>query len=751
MNKIPLISESLNQAGIFALSAVARKKIESPAERSLLFGLNATTKTTLQLMNKGMKTAFTNNAGLKPRLGIYLQENNSASELFLQLLDTQVLNKEAIEISLADYYSLVANASEENFKLCEAIGPALDRLLEERIRRFNRKKYFVELLACIMLAIVSYFIIAFYLSVKNTVSLLNTVADTMSMESMGSDIVVKNRDELAEVASAFNTIGNKLRQSYANLKNANAELEEDISRRKRMEQRSDVQYAVAMLLSTSMTLHEANSKILQIVCETLGWDLGAIWTVNQISDQLNCAELWHVPELEADDFINACFTISFPAHVGLPGRVWMNNTPGWIEDVTKDSNFPRVEVAGKAGLHGAFGFPIRIEREVIGVFEFFSHELRKPDAELLHMFDSVGSQIGQFIKRKQQEEEIRRLQRAIEQAPSGIVITDTAGKIEYVNPKFTQLTGYTFDEAVGENIKILKSGEVSADVYKQLWGTITAGKEWRGELRNKKKNGELYWEFSSISAIRNSEGMITHYVAVKEDIAQRKEIERLKDEFVSVVSHELRTPMAVIKEGVSQVFEGLHGGISTTQKEVLVLALEHIDRLSRIIDNLLDISKIEAGKLKIKKEITDIVSVARGVVAIFHFKTQDTHIVLKENFSKEKIEIALDRDRIIQVFTNLVGNAFKFTPRGSIEISIIDKIDTVECAVTDTGIGIAKENIPKLFSKFEQFSRAASPGERGTGLGLSIAKEIVELHNGRMWVESELGQGAKFSFTLPKV
>ena len=750
VNKIPLITETLGQTGIFALNAVARQKIESTAEQFLLSGLCASARTTVNLMHTGFTTAFAENAALKSKLEVYLKETTTATGLFLELITTKVLNAETIGISLADYYSLFANAIDENYKLYEASSPLLESLLLKRIDGFTQRRLFVEIFSFFMLSIVTYFIIAFYLSVKNTVSILDIVAERMSSERMEKDIALHSRDELAEVAVAFNKIGNKLRASYIHLKNANEALEQDIVRRKRMEQRADVQYAVTRLLSLSSTLHEANSKILQIVCETLAWDLGAIWTVNHITDELACAELWHIPELEADEFVNACLAMNFSAHVGLPGRVWMNTTPAWIEDVTKDTNFPRSSVAGKAGLHGAFGFPIRIENEVIGVFEFFSHELRKPDAELLHMFDSIGSQIGQFIKRKQQEEEIRRLLRAIEQAPSAVVITDTAGNIEYANPKFTHLTGYPFDEAVGKNIRILKSGETPPEVYTQLWGTITAGKEWRGELRNKKKNGEFYWEFSSICAIINSEGMTTHYVAVKEDIAQRKEIERLKDEFVSVVSHELRTPMAVIKEGVSQIFEGLHGGISDTQKEVLSLSLDNIDRLARIIDNLLDISKIEAGKLKLKKEMVNIVEVARTVLATFNLKAKDRNLALKENFSKEKIELCLDRDRIIQVFTNLVGNAMKFTSSGYIEISLEDKNDFIECSVRDTGIGISRDDLPRAFSKFEQFSRAIVSSEKGTGLGLSIAKELVELHKGRIWVESELGKGTVFTFTLPK-
>jgi len=228
-------------------------------------------------------------------------------------------------------------------------------------------------------------------------------------------------------------------------------------------------------------------------------------------------------------------------------------------------------------------------------------------------------------------------------------------------------------------------------------------------------------------------------------------LDKLKSDFLSMVSHELRTPLTTIREGVSQVLDGALGPISQQQREFLSISLDDIERLERIINELLDISKIESGKLDLKLEYVDLVGLVKNICIIFGTQAQKKNLALRQNFSKENIGIFIDKDMISQVLTNLVGNAIKFTQEGYVEISIEDKDDFVECSVKDTGCGIAEENLPKIFEKFQQFSRVAGPGEKGTGLGLSIVKGIIDIHRGKLFVESKLNCGSKFSFILPKI
>lgn len=263
-------------------------------------------------------------------------------------------------------------------------------------------------------------------------------------------------------------------------------------------------------------------------------------------------------------------------------------------------------------------------------------------------------------------------------------------------------------------------------------------------------NGERGFLGMTLIPLRQDTGGAVEYILFGADITERKRVDELKKEFVSTVSHELRTPLTIIREGVSQVLDGILGEVNPDQKQALSMSLEGMNRLGRIVDDLLDISKIESGKLTLKREPVNVVNLAKGVASAFHARAKERGLEIQTCFPSGPVELYADKDRVIQVVTNLLYNAIKFTEKGKIEISVTDKGNSVECGVADTGKGIAPEDLPRVFGKFQQFSRTAGPGEKGTGLGLAICKGIVEAHSGQIWVESKLGEGTKFGFRLPK-
>ncbi len=230
-----------------------------------------------------------------------------------------------------------------------------------------------------------------------------------------------------------------------------------------------------------------------------------------------------------------------------------------------------------------------------------------------------------------------------------------------------------------------------------------------------------------------------------------KKLDKLKSEFISTVSHELRTPMAIMRESIAQVMDRLCGEVTALQQQRLHMSLSNIDRLRHIIDNLLDISKFESRKVELRKEWVDLPGLVKEVEFSFEEQFKSKCLQLRYSFSKNKIEVNADKDNLIQVFMNLISNAIKFTDRGYVEIFIGENEKEIECRVTDTGCGIRVEDLPKIFNKFEQFGRPDDPGKKGTGLGLCICKEIIKLHHGEIWVESRLGHGTTFTFTLPKL
>lgn len=249
---------------------------------------------------------------------------------------------------------------------------------------------------------------------------------------------------------------------------------------------------------------------------------------------------------------------------------------------------------------------------------------------------------------------------------------------------------------------------------------------------------------------KTNEEMRILYREFEKKNEELKKLDQLKDDFVSTVSHELRTPLSITKEGISLVLDRIAGEVNKKQGQILGTARDNIDRLARLINDLLDISKIESGKVELKRTLVNLNSLLKHVVYSFENKVAAKGLELRAIFPEKGVEVYADADKIIQVLTNLVGNALKFTEKGHIKVTLVDQQSEVDCSIEDSGVGIAPEDIPRVFEKFQQFGRTAGPGEKGTGLGLAISKRLIEMHNGRMWVESQLGEGTRFIFSLPK-
>ena len=269
-------------------------------------------------------------------------------------------------------------------------------------------------------------------------------------------------------------------------------------------------------------------------------------------------------------------------------------------------------------------------------------------------------------------------------------------------------------------------------------------------LENELKKVKDELEIEKWGALKTNQAIKFLYKELDKQNRDLQSLDQLKTDFINIASHELRTPLAIIKEAVSQLLDGLHGSVTLKQRDFLMLCLGDVDRLKRLIDDLLDISKIEAGQFKLIQEHVDIVSLARRVMASFSIKARSANLELRENFPSKEAMAFVDKDSIIRVFTNLIGNAMKFTVEGYIEVSVEDKADSVHCAVSDTGRGISEYELPKLFSKFQQFGTAGSGAEKGSGLGLNISKGLLDLHHADIWVESSINKGTKFTFTLLK-
>ena len=246
--------------------------------------------------------------------------------------------------------------------------------------------------------------------------------------------------------------------------------------------------------------------------------------------------------------------------------------------------------------------------------------------------------------------------------------------------------------------------------------------------------------------------MLDLQTRLADNVKRLREMDQLKTSFLSTVSHELRTPVAIMREGVSLCLDGVAGELTDTQSELLGDVLDNSDRLLRLITDLLDISKIEAGKVRLHRRMVDVCDVIQKTVRMSELHAKDKQIKLHTDLPDASLEVYVDGDKITQIISNLLNNSIRFTPeQGDIYIGMTEKEDYLECYVRDTGIGISEENLPKLFAKFEQFGRTEGPGYKGTGLGLAIVKGLIEKHKGEVWAESTLGEGTTIYFTLKKI
>jgi len=276
------------------------------------------------------------------------------------------------------------------------------------------------------------------------------------------------------------------------------------------------------------------------------------------------------------------------------------------------------------------------------------------------------------------------------------------------------------------------------------------------ETRMIKADGEVIDVDVSLSVLKDSEGRTTGSVGVFKDITERKKAEeeikkamKIKSEFISMVSHELRTPLAIMKEDIAIVLDGAAGKINDKQKHFLDAAERNLNRLVRLINDVLDFQKLDSGRMRFNMQDNDINEVVKEVHKTMASSVEERGIDFTLKLEDNLPGIRFDSDKIIQVLTNLINNAIKFTERGSITVATRRIKNEIQVSVSDTGCGIKQEDLPRLFHKFEQLATGGDRKTGGTGLGLAISKEIIKEHNGKIWAESEFGKGTTLRFLLP--
>jgi PAS domain S-box-containing protein len=412
---------------------------------------------------------------------------------------------------------------------------------------------------------------------------------------------------------------------------------------------------------------------------------------------------------------------------------------------------------------------------------YFAASLHNSNRTLNQVNAALAADVAQ---REEAEARLRLLSHIVEQSPIAIVLMSQEGCFEYVNPRFTELTGFTLDEISVGGWEALRPADVPPDVNEQILASMAAGKPWRTQNKRMRKDGSWFWEEVFISVVRDADAGTLHYLAIAEDVTVRKQAEdtlrnlnaelerrveartaellranvelqhgsRIKDEFLATMSHELRTPLTGVLGAADVLGEQLHGALNAKQQESVRMIRESGKHLLALINGILDLSKIEAGGMELNPDTVNVDEVCSAALAVVRNEAHHKHLALSYSSTPPLLTLLVDPVRLKQILVNLLSNAVKFTPAGgSIGLDVAGDAanEEVQFTVWDTGIGIAPEQQGRLFQPFVQIDSGLDRHYSGTGLGLTLVRKFAELHGGGVAVDSSPGVGSRFTVTLP--
>jgi PAS domain S-box-containing protein len=504
--------------------------------------------------------------------------------------------------------------------------------------------------------------------------------------------------------------------------------------------------AVGAALTESPTLHRALEACAEAMVGHLGGAIASIWVVN--SKELVLERL----ATSGDGVENSDALERIPVGQYRIGRIAAEGIPR-ILDLTSDPPEPGdKDWARRQGMVAFAGHPLTVAGRTLGVIAMFSREPITGAA--LHAMSTVADAIALGVDRARAADSLRAsetLTRSIvEGMLEGLLTVDKTARIKSVNRAAERIFGYSRGELVGQPLSCLipDAGGARPDAFIQearirAMGRVT---EWQG----RRKDGSIFPFELALFEFWTSEGR--HYGGAVRDLSEHYEIERLKREFVSTVSHELRTPLTSIRGALGLVAGGAAGPLSTQAKGLLDIALKNSERLARLVNDILDIEKIEAGQLEFKMEELSVAPLLQAAVEDNRPYADGFGVALAVENGSLDARILADSDRLTQVITNLLSNAIKFSPKGeTVHLVASARSNVVRIEVRDHGPGIPEEFRSRIFGRFQQADSSDTRQKGGTGLGLAITRLIVEQLGGTIGFETELGRGSTFWVELPAV
>lgn len=542
---------------------------------------------------------------------------------------------------------------------------------------------------------------------------------------------------------------------YEEIRDLNRSLEARVASRTRdlarEKERIQTLYDVGQELGTSLDMDQVLETTLQLIARAVGAAYGEITVLDRERELLVCAARVGDQNLALSDRD----ALSLKGETGIIGWVLSQREAVLIEDMMQDERcVPSSEHRSSA--RAIIAAPLLVGDDIHGVVVLAGGTPKAFDSDQQRLVIASARQVAQAMNNaemyRREQEERSKTQAVLQSIADGVIVNDTQDKVIVFNAAAEGILETPPQAVLGEDVWLLfdlfdenvRSDALAAmeAITSSPLASVGQAIETTLELGNKIISAHMA---PVVTEDQEALGVVT----ALRDITREVEADRAKSEFVSTVSHELRTPLTSIKGYADLIHAGAVGPINDHQQRFLGIIKSNADRLTALINDLLDVSRIESGRVKLKVEPQSLSEIVREVAVSLREQVEGKGLRLELALPDSMPEVMGDRVRLNQIVTNIVSNAYKYTDEGWVRISLCPLQGAIRLDVADSGIGVSTEDQSRIFEKFYRADTPIMEGRGGTGLGLAITKELVELHGGRLWVKSELGVGSTFTVVLP--
>lgn len=529
----------------------------------------------------------------------------------------------------------------------------------------------------------------------------------------------------------------------------------DITHQKQREHRLALQLVVSQIVGESATPEVATMRILEALCVSQGWDVAIKWDVDPKQNRLVFSTAWGAPGRRVESLIQESMGVTLPGGEEIPGRALKDGRPVWIADLSTVPASPRIQSVVGHGMLSGWAMPVRVGNSVLAVLEFYCHFHYRYDGDAMASIETAATSLGQMLARSQErgraEELYRQQEILLDSVADGICGVDRHGRVSFANPAAARLLGAPAAALTGKPVHELLHGAAPANrkctedcPLRRASGRQSAA---AGEDTIYRGDGSAFAAEYALTPILD-QGVFSGSVLSFRDVSQRNALDRLKDEFISTVSHELRTPLTSIRGALGLLSSGVLGEMNEKAANLLRIALTNSDRLVRLINDILDLERIQSGREPLTFRPVQLSEIVAQAIGDMLPVAEAAGVQLLHDSSKAQIDA--DPYRLLQVLTNLLSNAVKFSPPNStVSIMLRPGASGVTLSVIDHGRGIPADKLEAVFGRFQQVDASDSRQKGGSGLGLAICRTIVLQHSGRIWAERNPIRGTTFRVFLP--